>query len=317
GRFRLVSVTSSVTGSLGTVNLAQRTAVVTVREGSINNQTVLTFTNVFAINAVIEICKFPLGPDVTGFFNFTIDALLNTVITVPVGGCSGPIQVNVPTDPSGAPAPATLLVTEIGRPGFTLESASTFPANRFFGLDLNVGVNNTNIACASEPRPLACFFSNPGGGVADIDVVEGGASGQTTVSFFNRANPARLKICKIAGPGIPEGTVFNFEVRGTVATSPTQILPGFQVIRTVSVQAGPAAQGGFCNFVRNDNNSFTQFVVGTNIAINEIGFTGVVTATGQIQTGNIRSSTGFSALGVSVFGGTGSLSAAVPTGTVT
>ncbi|MDQ3474630.1 MAG: DUF4394 domain-containing protein, partial [Acidobacteriota bacterium] len=323
GRFRLVGVTSSVAGSLGTVNLPLRTAVVTVREGSISNQTVVTFINTFAVNAVIEICKFPAAgsPDVTGFFNFTIDALLNTIITVPVGGCSGPIQVNVPTTPSGVPATADVLVTEIGRDGFTLESASTFPADRFNFLNLGIGIVNNNNNCIgfnfepNVPIPGPCVVSNPGGGVVSADVVEGGTSNQTTVSFFNRANPARLKVCKIAGPGIPEGTPFTFEVRGTVASSPTVIQPGVQVSRFITVPAGPAAQGGFCDFVRDTNGEFTRFIVGTNIAINETGFTIPIPGVGpgQVRTGNIRSSTGFTATPVSVTGGPGTISSVVPT----
>ena len=111
--------------------------------------------------------------------------------------------------------------------------------------------------------PISLFFINPGGGVADIDVLEGGTASQTTVNFFNRANPARLKVCKIAGPGIPEGTPFTFEIRGTVRSTPTVIAPGVQVTRFLTVPAGPAAQGGFCDFVRETDGTFTTFVIGT------------------------------------------------------
>ncbi|MDQ3132575.1 MAG: ice-binding family protein, partial [Acidobacteriota bacterium] len=312
GRFRLIRVESTVPGSLGTVNLPLRTAVVNIREGSISNQTVVTFTNVFAVNAVVEICKrasLAMGSttadslDVTGFFNFTIDALPNMVFAVPVGACSGPIQVNVPTTPGPFPAPADVLVTEIGRDGFTLESASTFPADRFNGLTLGVGIRNTE-ACSNTPAngtPLppasttGCVFTNPGGGVADIDVLEGGTASQTTVNFFNRANPAILKVCKIAGPGIPEGTPFTFEVRGTAPTSSTVIAPGTQITRFITVPAGPAAQGGFCDFVRETDGTFSRFVVGTPIAVVETDFLTPIPGVGpgQVRTANIRSSTGF------------------------
>jgi len=333
GRFRLIRVESSVPGSLGTVNLPLRTAVVNIREGSISNQTVVTFTNVFAVNAVVEICKrasLAMGSttadslDVTGFFNFTIDALPNMVFSVPVGFCSGPIQVNVPTTPGPFPAPADVLVTEIGRDGFTLESASTFPADRFNGLTLGVGIRNTeacsnlpaNGAVLPAPTATGCVFANPGGGVADIDVLEGGTASQTTVNFFNRANPAILKVCKIAGPGIPEGTPFTFEVRGTAPTSATVIAPGTQITRFITVPAGPAAQGGFCDFVRETDGTFTRFAVGTRIAVVETGFTGAIPGVGpgQVRTANIRSSSGFTPVPTSV---AGDVTPCVPTGTVT
>jgi hypothetical protein len=254
GRFRLVDVTSSVAGSLpaANINLAARTALVNVREGDVNNQTVVTFYNTFAINAVIEICKrpalavagtstsagLPAAVDVAGFFDFTVDVLPNTTFSIPVGACSGPLQVNVPTTPANVPAPADILVTEIGRTGFQLETATTFPADRFNFLGLGVGINNTGTnpftgAALGSPNgcigysldpyvPINgtgngqpgtspnCVFTNPGGGVVSADVVEGGTSNQTTINFFNRANPVELKICKVAGPGIPIGTEFNY-----------------------------------------------------------------------------------------------------------
>ena len=43
-----------------------------------------------------------------------------------------------------------------------------------------------------------------------------------------------MKVCKIAGPGVPVGTLFTFTVSG---------LPTFQI------EAGPADQGGFCEVV--------------------------------------------------------------------
>ncbi|MCU1287871.1 MAG: conserved repeat domain, partial [Acidobacteria bacterium] len=325
-RFRLLSVTSSVAGSLGTVNLPLRTAVVNVREGSIANQTVVTFTNTFAIMAVIEICKRPalaIGSttadslDVTGFFSFTVDAIQNTTFSVPVGACSGPIQVTVPTFAGPFPAPGDVTVTELGRPGFTLESGSTFPADRFNEIVLGSGVNNTDPRCIDERRdangvvipayalPTTCFFPNAGGGYISGDVLEGGTASQTTFNFFNRANPAVLKICKIAGPGIPEGTPFTYEVRGTAPSGPGRIIaPGVQVTRDVTVLAGPAAQGGFCEFVETAPGSGVNqtFVVGTNIAVVETDFFGTIPGVGpgQVRTANIRSSTGFTAVPATV-----------------
>jgi hypothetical protein len=284
GRFRLVDVNSPTPGALGTVNLPARTANVFIRPGDISNQTVVNFVNTFAVIGTIEICKRSVAPtappasaapvndqDVTGFFDFTVDAIPNTSFTVPVGQCSGPISVNVPTGPGAEPQPATIRVTELAEPGFTLESASTFPANRFISLTLNQGIRNTT-ACSTiggGAVPAGCLLSpnNNGGGFVTATVVEGGAASQTTINFFNRSNPGRVKVCKIAGPGIPEGTRFRFEVRGLAPSNPFPgpYLPGVNVVRFVNVIAGPAAQGGFCNFVEG------TFIIGSNVLVTELG----------------------------------------------
>ncbi len=494
-RFRLVSVTATGSGSIvpGTTNLPARTVQVTVPDSTIANQTVVTFTNTIAIPAVIEICKRAVAgdPDVTGFFDFTVDAIPNQIFTVPVGQCSGAIQVlpvadsgdpvtvysngfetdidgwftptrvasgsngitsatgswhaeattdftrwggysstfpvggyttsvdiyldmacpandtrfdfssaintpagghrrdfvfnggcytdsdatgtgprfvfsagttagransfpknpaadpiavavtgwytfqhrfydsgsgvlavdltildsngvvvntwtlSDPTDiigvtvggnrygwfvnnefaflaidnssltlPGTVPNQSLIRVTEIAETGFTLESASTFPADRFVALSLNQGISNS-IACSTigeGPTPPGCVFSNPGGGYVTAEVVEGDTSNQTTINFFNRTNPGVVKICKIAGPGIPEGTRFRFEVRGRAPSNPFPgvILPGSDIIREVVVNAGPAAQGGFCNFVRESNGDLTRFIIGTQVLVTEL-----------------------------------------------
>ncbi|HSK73774.1 MAG TPA: VCBS repeat-containing protein, partial [Pyrinomonadaceae bacterium] len=310
GRFRTVQISSPTPGAGPTgVNLPLRTATINIREGTIANQTVMTFTNVFAVNAVVEICKRPVAGDpdaaaATGFFNFTVDALPNQVFPVPMNQCSGPIQVNVPTDPAAPPAPATVRVTELGRLGFNLEAASTFPAARFINLHLGVGIVN-NIACSTlgntdlgTPPTGPCVFSNPGGGFVTAQVLEGGTAAQTTINFFNRSAPGLVKICKIAGPGIPEGTRFEFLVQGTVAGPTQPFVPGTVETRTVIVYAGPAAQGGFCDFVRNANGTQTLFVVGSNVYVDEIGAIDPVPGVppGEIRVSRIRlnqSLTGF------------------------
>ena len=40
------------------------------------------------------------------------------------------------------------------------------------------------------------------------------AANETLVIFTNRSNPSRLKVCKVAGPGIPINTLFSFTVSG-------------------------------------------------------------------------------------------------------
>ena len=316
GRFRLVRVTSDPADAIISENLPIRQVTVNIRPGNIQNQTVVRFFNVFAVNAIIEICKFPdfdfnaagtaviptsntaaaLGDanirdrDVTAGtpFEFTVDALLNTVITVPVGGCSPAIQVNVPTTPGPVPAPAEVFITELanldsnGNPNFRLQSASTFPASRFNSIDFNVGLNNTRLS------GLPPFF-NPGGGVVGADVLEGGTSNQTTVNFFNRSEPGFVKICKVAGPGIPIGTRFRFDVFGKEPSEaprvgtpgfpptvpfPGTILPGVDTVRTVIVPAGPGPFG-FCEFVRFGSpaaaGARVPYIVGSQVLVQEFG----------------------------------------------
>lgn len=178
GRFRLMNVAASVPNSLGPVNLAARTAVAFVSEGGIYNQTEVTFTNTFAVTAAVSICKHSVsGDNVTGFFNFTIDAVPNQVFTAPVGGCTGTIMVNVPTIFGPPPAPATVRVTEFSRPGFELVSATTLQPDRLNAFALNLGVNSAN----------GSVFLNPGGGYVDVDVIEGSPISETAVNFANRA----------------------------------------------------------------------------------------------------------------------------------
>jgi hypothetical protein len=61
--------------------------------------------------------------------------------------------------------------------------------------------------------------------------------------------PTLLKICKIAGPGVAVGTPFTFSVviddEGGLFAPPSSI-----AVPNVTVQAGPASQGGFCAFAQ-------------------------------------------------------------------
>jgi hypothetical protein len=330
GRFRLLAVATDPADALVDENLPIRRVTVNVRAGTIQNQTVVEFINVFAVNAIVEICKFPardMNPTGTATvprsdtaaamgdanirdrdvlpgtpFEFTIDVLLDTVITVPVGGCSPAIQVNVPTTPGPVPAPANIYVTELGQTdanGRTLYrldgdpatlAASTFPANRLNSIDFNVGLDNSNIF------GIPPFF-NPGGGVVGAAVLEGGVANQTTINFWNRSEPGYVKICKVAGFGIPVGTRFAFDVYGrepsnTARTEddgtdnegppsipvPGAILPGVDTVRRVVVPAGPGPLG-FCEFVRFGSPANTggrvEYIVGSQVLVSEVGIADV------------------------------------------
>jgi len=271
-------------------NLPGFSAVINVRAGDIPNQTRIQFTNRFAITAIVEICKEALDSGVTGFFNFTINELRDAAgvlipFTVPVGQCTGPIAVVVSANSTDVPRTGTVTVNELPRTGFIFTSATTAvgtsaPTNRLVGF--NVLAN--------------------GGGNATVTVVAGSNGGidttgatavQTTVFFNNRTAPATLKICKIAGPGIPELTPFTFTVNGTgplaPVTAPTTVpvggtaatgatlQGGVATTQTVTVLAGPAGNGAILA-----GNGFCQVAAGTFV----VDTTATITETGPLTIGS-------------------------------
>ena len=330
--------------SLGNVNLAQRTAVVNIVAGDAGSQIALRFTNQFGITGTIQICKEaddipfdprdrvvtparPSGndtgsgvadPDVTGIFNFIVEGVFDTtpagvrssrVFPVLVGQCSEPIAVPI-LNPASSTA-SNVRVTELGRTGFFLNSVDTIPVDREVGTEvLGIGIN-----------AFGSPFPNPGGGFATVRVVrtptDGTTANEVLVIFRNLTNPGVVKICKIAGPGIPENTIFRFTVVGFGATNanPPQTTttignfvgtnPGNAIVtRTVDVRAGSPASGGTCQFVPGfgsgvgtARNEFQTFVNGTTVVVTELGISPVNDVlpqpSGEVRTSRIRSTSGF------------------------
>ena len=269
------AVTSIVTNPANrrvSFNLALQQVVVAVPEGDVNDETVVTFTNQTTRTGTLEICKRALDPDVTGFFQFTVQGAPGQTFSVPVGFCSGPITVTILQTPN---TPFTTNVTELARANYRLENVTTFPANRLTGPftpDLGFDANGNPIA-------------NVNGGFANVTLISGGGvNQQTTVNFFNRSLPGVIKVCKITADttNIPVGTLFRFTVSGLAPTSPTQTLPGVPVTRTVDVPAGPDSQGGFCEFVEG------TFVVGEPVLITETGLTPGQTLPGGLTFADTR-----------------------------
>jgi hypothetical protein len=307
------------TTALVSANLPLRTANVNVVAGDISAQTRLQFTNRFAIIGIVEICKEALDTGVTGFFNFTIDGLRqgNTTVesssgnltvpaplvpfTVPVGQCTGPIAVTVASGVNnGTPRVGQATVNELPRTGFIFTSATTA------------------LGTAGTPTQRLISFNvlANGGGNATVVVVEGGTTSQTTVFMNNRTAPGQLKICKVAGPGIPELTPFTFTVIGAAPNAPLEgptavpvsgntqnpslgvaqtgaVLQGGTLVRRdVTVLAGPISNpGGFCQIVDG------TFIVDTPAFITETGPATVTILTGanfvgQVRVSRITSSTG-------------------------
>ena len=261
GNFQLVSVVRSnidppnpaIDTTLDGFNLPLRTANITVRPGGFAQQTVFTFTNRYAITGFIEICKQPLDLDVSGFFNYIVEfvpqqgsnpAIPYQVFTVPVGACSGPIAVTVPSASTTMPRQGIVRVIELSRHGFLFVGGNTNPAARLIA----VTVLNNPPALAPDAH-----LTNAAG-IIEATIIEGGINVQTTFNFFNRSAPGQVKVCKIAGPGVTVGIPFTFDVTGTTTDNPAPPGPAvapYTVTRTITVQAGPdnstpTALGGYC-----------------------------------------------------------------------
>jgi hypothetical protein len=298
GNFQLTSVTplgQTPASAITSTNLPAFQATVNVTPaGGIATQTRVLFTNRFAIVGLLEICKEGLDSGVTGFFNFRINELVDGtgtpfVFAVPVGQCTGAIAVLVPTTAnSGPPRTGTVTVVEEARTGFLFTSATTAtgtvaPTTRLQGF---VVCGNTVIAGVCPSAALN------GGGSATVTVVagtDGGITGtggtavQTTVFFNNRTAPGQLKICKIAGPGIPINTAFTFSVAGTgpLAAVPAGTTATVTNTGTNPAGAGGVAQGGSTLNGGQANNvaSVTVLagpVVGTGAALAGSGFCNIV-----------------------------------------
>ncbi len=292
GNFQLTAVAQinrqpGAANAVTAYNLPLRTATVTVPAGGVESQVTLQFTNQFAVVAYIEICKQALDSGVAGFFRFTVGGVPQQtslpaeaaqVFTTNVGACVGPVAVTVPSNGTGTPRSGVVTVTELAQVGFRFDSATTNPADRLLTTTV---VNNTTTA-----------------GIVTATVYESGStSNQTTINFFNRSNPGRVKICKVAGPGITEGTLFDFSVTGTgpvVAADGTFTTQA--ITRTLSVPAGPvtATQSGFCAFVPVPGNPLVaeQFVVGTNVTITETGLT-IPNPGNDVRVARVASTSGF------------------------
>lgn len=155
----------------------------------------------------IEICK-STENGVSGTFAFVVNG---ATVTVPAGSCSSAIEVPV----------GSLTVKEKVTTGYAMAGASTYPSARL------QSVNLTNQ-------------------VARVQVVAGDVSTQTIVMFVNKPVQGTIKVCQVAGDGIPVGTPFTF----------TNSANSY----TVTVPAGPAP-GGYCAVLGTDFTGAQQVTV--------------------------------------------------------
>jgi hypothetical protein len=101
-------------------------------------------------------------------------------------------------------------------------------------------------------------------------------------------SPTLLKICKIAGAGVPDdgSAIFNFNVQITNPQQGATFDPRLTTVANVRVAAGPASQGGVCAFAQgpftptNTSPPVGTFNVGSTVTVRE-----VTTATGSTCVG--------------------------------
>jgi hypothetical protein len=189
--FSVDSITTFPSGRLFQSDTTARRARVSIVAGGVSNQTIVTFANKATPKGFLEVCKAkPNGDDLSGNFNFTVSQTGSPTrtVTVPVGGCSLPIQLFA----------GTASVTEVARTGAELVGIAATPPGRLV---------DSSVADRS----------------ATVRIVAGELATQTIVTFTNKTIPVKpptglVKICKRAGEGVEPGTTFTF----TLATRETR-----------------------------------------------------------------------------------------------
>ena len=202
----LTSVSTSPSALLVSSNLAAGTATVTVNGGA---QTIITFQNTFVpTTGFLQICKVA-GSGVAAGTNFTF-TVAGTPVTVAAGSCSQAMQL-----PVGQAA-----VIEGAQTGTALVSVSASPVGRLVASNLTTQT-------------------------ATVNIVAGGVSTQTVLTFTNEAVLGLLKICKVAGTGVTAGTPFTFTVGSNTLSVPAGFCSvvgsfpvGTQLTATETIPAG-------------------------------------------------------------------------------
>jgi hypothetical protein len=219
-----------------------------------------------AYNGYIELCKQsdPNYP-VTGTFNFNLSSPFYSSgpYAVPVGTCSGPIQV-----PSGE-----LTITEAPQVGVAVDNVTAYSYDQ-----LGNYINELDSWTAPNLSAI-------------VTVMPGGVNLETIATFTNYAAPlGTLKLCKIAGTDSLVGQPFTFDVDGvppvTINAGPPpggscQIVGSFQVNRNVNVSERVPSGVSVSNITVNPPNRGGQqtdhsVVVTIGTGITEVDFTDIV-----------------------------------------
>jgi hypothetical protein len=282
--YGVVGVTAVQRGNTGFTSLvvtqSGRSASFMLPATAVNNEVLVTFTNQTLPTGYLEICKDAASPNpASGSFSFTVSGVTGT-FTVPVGGCTFPIQVR-----AGA-----VTVTELAVAGTALTGVTAF----------SIGPTGSQVNQLISPP-------SPGGLSAIVNVQAGGENLETQAHFVNASiATGTLKICKVAGSGVIVGTTFSISAEGTTyhvpagvgGTSTTEqcvIANTFSVGSTVpvveTVPSGGAAAFSVVSTAGNTSGSCAagsttctaNVPIGTGIT--EVTFTNTVppAATGQLK----------------------------------
>ncbi|MDP9115281.1 MAG: ice-binding family protein, partial [Acidobacteriota bacterium] len=196
-------------GLLISSDLAAGTAVVAVNPGG---QTIATFVDTIPPppnSGFLQICKIA-GSGVTVGTNFTF-SVAGTPITVAAGPpsagtCSPPLTLAAGQVPIAETLPGGTVMTAV----------STFPSAGLL------------------------TASNLGAGTATVTVIAGA---QTIVTFTDAVTPLTgfLRICKVAGTGVVDGTSFTFLGAGSPVVVPAGPAPGGSCSGLLELPDGPVS----------------------------------------------------------------------------
>jgi hypothetical protein len=214
----------STLGAKVAVALLATAAAVLLSASSGSAQTP-TFTPTVSPTGFLQVCKQalrtgPLAP--TGNYTFSVVPASGPTqsVTVPMGACSNALQLN-----SGS---AT--ITETGGPLF--ESAPIFSLASV-------------VATGTSPSVNRLVSENLATNSAVVTIVGGDITTQTIASFINQGIIGQVKVCKVLGPGVANGTQYQFSVAGfafdpqDTTTNAKPIPANFRI----SVPAGPGPAG--------------------------------------------------------------------------
>ena len=252
----LVDIAVAPAGRVVSTSLANRSATVKIVEGALGSQTIVTFTNKTTPppKGSIKVCKIAGAGIATGQTFAFTVGGVST--TAQAGSCSLPIEV----------AAGDVVVTETAVAGIVVSAITALPSN-------------------------ALVSSNLANRTATVRVT---SNQVTEVNFTNEKQTGTVKVCKVAGPGVVAGQVFNFTVGGvsTTAAAGSCSLPvTLPVGNATVIETGPAGFDvtaitvtGAGTLVSSDLATATA-VVGVAAGVTEVNFTNKIKNRPPVCTG--------------------------------
>lgn len=205
--YGVVDITTAGAGVPSDINIPDRYAQFDSIGAGV---TEVTFTNQRRFG-FIEICKFSDSIS-DGDYTFNINpAAAVSSVTVPVNGCSRPIEV-----PAGA-----VTVTEVGLPNsVSMTDCGAWPSGNLVSCDLSSNSITASVEAGGIGDQTLFGFANERKKETSSSFSRRYA--RETMAPFWLTNPkgirsnakatGAIKVCKEAGPGVNEGDVFTFAV---------------------------------------------------------------------------------------------------------